>query len=158
MNHKHPKDRKNLQSLRKPFENARRGRCRKVLTFGVYDLLHKGHILLFKHAKEKGDFLIVAVQDDGAVLKYKPTAQMVNNTDERTFMVESIRYVDKVVTYTDVDEDIQHIDFDILVTGPDQIHSGFQRAIKWCLEHGKKHIVIERTDGISSSMLREIRK
>lgn len=141
----------------KPNINSERNKSCIVLTFGVYDLLHKGHVLLFKHAKEKGDFLTVAVQADEAVLKYKPTAKMVNNTVERTFMVESIRYVDRVVTYTDVDEDIKNIEFDILVTGPDQIHSGFQRAIKWCLEHGKKHIVIERTEGISSSMLREMR-
>lgn len=148
-----------MESSTNPQPNIKleRNKCRIVLTFGVYDLLHKGHVLLFKHAREKGDFLTVAVQADEAVLKYKPTAKMVNNTAERTFMVGSIRYVDKVVTYTDVDEDIKNIDFDILVTGPDQVHSGFQRAIKWCLEHGKKHIVIERTEGISSSMLREMR-
>lgn len=34
-----------------------------VLTFGVYDLLHIGHILLFKRARELGDRLVVAVQD-----------------------------------------------------------------------------------------------
>lgn len=128
---------------------------KKVLTFGVYDLLHLGHILLFKHAKEFGDSLIVAVQNGDYILKYKPEAKIMNGTDERMMMVASIRYVDEVVTYKDVDIDIQNIDFDILVKGPDQNHSGFQRAIEWCKSNGKKVVVIPRTEGISSSLLRE---
>ena len=118
-------------------------------------MLHIGHILLFKHAKELGDELIVAVQDGGSILKYKPNTQMVYSTDERLYMVSSIRYVDTVVTYQDVDIDIQKIDFDILAKGPDQSHSGFQRAVEWCKAHGKEVVTIPRTEGISSSMLRE---
>lgn len=128
---------------------------KKVLTFGVYDLLHLGHILLFKHAREKGDYLIAAVQDEEYVLKYKPEANLINGTDERKMMVASIRYVDSVVSYKDVDVDIKNIDFDILAVGPDQNHAGFQRAKAWCKENGKEIVVIPRTEGISSTLLRE---
>ena len=128
---------------------------KKVLTFGVYDLLHIGHILLFKHAKEKGDFLIVAVQDGGYIQKYKPNAKIINTTDERRMMVASIRFVDEVVTYKDVDKDIVNLDFDVFAVGPDQNHEGFQKAIEWCKANGKEVMVIPRTEGISSSLLRE---
>lgn len=128
---------------------------KRVLTFGVYDLLHLGHILLFKHAKETGDYLIAAVQDGDSILKYKPEATIINTTDERRMMVASIRYVDEVITYKDVDGDIVNIDFDIFAIGPDQNHEGFQKAIKWCRRNGKKVVVIPRTEGISSSLLRE---
>jgi len=128
---------------------------KRVLTFGVYDLLHLGHILLFKHAKEKGDYLIAAVQDGDSILKYKPEATIINTTDERRMMVASIRYVDEVITYKDVDNDIVNIDFDILAIGPDQNHEGFQRAIKWRKKNDKEVVVIPRTEGISSSLLRE---
>lgn len=127
----------------------------KVLTFGVYDMLHIGHILLFKHAKELGSKLIVAVQDGDCILKYKPGTKMIYNTDERLYMVNSIRYVDEVVTYKDVDIDIQKIDFDIFAKGPDQCHAGFQRAVEWCKANGKEVVVIPRTEGISSTLLRE---
>lgn len=127
----------------------------RVLTFGVYDMLHIGHILLFMHAKELGDELIVAVQDGDSILKYKPDTKMVYSTDERIYMVSSIRYVDTVVTYQDVDVDIQKIDFDILAKGPDQNHAGFQRAVAWCETHGKRVVTIPRTEGISSTMLRK---
>lgn len=133
-----------------------------ILTVGVFDMLHIGHILLFKHAKElfpnEKYQLTVAVQDESCILKYKPDTKMVYNTEERMFMVSSIRWVDKVVTYQDVDMDVQKIDFDVFVIGPDQNHTGFQRAIQWCKAHGKEVVVIPRTEGISSTMLRKYSK
>lgn len=101
-----------------------------ALTFGVYDMMHIGHILLFKRAKEQGEKLIVAVQDGDFILKYKPDTRIIYTTEERLYMVSTIRYVDEVVTYQDVDKDIQHIAFDVLVLGQDQNHAGFQRAIE----------------------------
>ena len=129
-----------------------------ILTVGVYDMLHIGHILLFKHAKEIGDRLVVAVQDGDFIQKYKPGTRMVYTTEERMYMVSAIKYVDEVVVYRDVDKDIQNIDFDVFAKGPDQMHEWFQRAVKWCEEHGKDVVVIPRTEGISSTMLREYTK
>lgn len=129
-----------------------------VLTFGVYDMLHIGHMLLFKRAKELGDRLIVAVQDQECILKYKPGTRMVYSTEERLYMVSAIKYVDEVIVYKDVDRDIQNIDFDILVRGEDQQHAGFQRAIEWCVRNDKEVVMLTRTEGISSTMLREYSK
>lgn len=127
---------------------------KKVLTVGVYDLIHKGHVELYRRAKGLGDYLIVATQDGDFILKYKPTAKVLNSTEDRKYMIKSIRYVDEVITYTDVDKIVQEVEFDVFVTGPDQCHDGFQRAIKWCEEHGKEHIVLGRTVGVSSSELK----
>lgn len=133
-----------------------------ILTFGVYDMLHIGHILLFKHAKElfpnEKCKLIVAVQEGDFILKYKPNTNMIYTTEERMFMVSSIRWVDEVVTYQDVDFDIQKINFDVFAKGPDQNHIGFQKAVEWCKANGKEVVVIPRTEGISSTMLREYSK
>ena len=128
---------------------------KKVFTVGVYDMLHIGHIKLFKHARELGDYLIVAVQESEYIKKYKPSANFVYDTAERIFMVGSIKYVDEVITYCDVDEIIKQTSFDIFAKGPDQNHFGFQNAVKWCKEHAKEVVVIPRTEGISSTMLRQ---
>lgn len=128
---------------------------KKILTVGVYDLIHKGHIELYRRARALGDYLIVAVQDSDYILKYKPTAKILNSTENRMYMVKSIRYVDEVITYTDVDRIVKEIDFDVFITGPDQVHAGFQAAIKWCEENGKEHIILGRTEGVSSSELKE---
>lgn len=69
-------------------------------------------------------------------------------------MIKSIRYVDEVITYTDVDKIVKDVDFDVFVTGPDQCHAGFQRAIQWCEQNGKEHVILARTDGVSSSELK----
>ncbi len=130
-----------------------------ILTVGVYDMLHIGHILLFKHAKElfpkEECKLIVAVQDGDCIHKYKPETNMIYTTEERMFMVSAVRWVDEVVVYKDVDKDIQNIDFDVFAKGPDQIHAGFQRAVEWCEANGKQVAIIPRTEGISSTLLRE---
>lgn len=133
-----------------------------ILTVGVYDMLHIGHILLFKHAKElfSGEEcrLVVAVQDGDYILKYKPGTKMVYTTEERMFMVSAVRWVDDVVIYKDVDVDIQNINFDVFAKGPDQQHAGFLRAVEWCKANGKEVVVIPRTEGISSTMLRDYSK
>ena len=123
---------------------------KKVLTVGVYDLIHIGHVNLFKNAKRlsEGGELIVAVQDSDVVLKYKPSAKLVYTTEERLYMVKAIRFVDEVIVYEAVDEIVKTVDFDILVTGPDQQHDGFKKAIEWCKQHGKEHVVIPRTEGV----------
>lgn len=127
---------------------------KKVFTVGVYDLLHKGHVELYRRAKGLGDYLIVAVPDSDFILKYEPTAKVLNSTEDRKYMIKCIRYVDEVISYTEVDKRVQEVDFYVFVTGPDQCHAGFQRAIQWCEEHGRQHIVLGRTDGVSSSELK----
>ena len=131
---------------------------KRILTVGVFDMLHIGHVLLFKKARELGDYLIVAVQEDDCILKYKPGTKMVYTTEERKFMVGALRYVDEVVTYRDVDTDIQGLDFDVFAKGPDQSHAGFQRAEAWCRAHGKEVVVIPRTENISSTLLKSYSK
>lgn len=132
-----------------------------IITFGVFDLLHLEHILLFKRIKEMGTEkwgdvkLVVAVQRSEIVTKYKPEAKLVYNTQERMTMVSSVKWVDSVITYDDIDVDIREAVFDIFAKGPDQNHKGFQNAVKWCGENNKEVFVIPRTEGISSTQLRE---
>lgn len=131
---------------------------KKVLTVGVYDLLHIGHVELFRKARKLGDHLTVAVQDSEVVLAYKPGAKLIYSTEERAYMVRSIRYVDEVVSYRDVSDIVKEVDFDIFAKGPDQQHEGFQRAVEWCKANGKEVITLPRTEGISSSDLKELIK
>jgi len=131
---------------------------KKVLTVGVYDLLHVGHVELFRKAKALGDYLIVAVQDSEVVKAYKPEAQMVYSTEERCYMVRAIRYVDEVVVYRDVSDIVQEIDFDVFAKGPDQSHEGFQKAVSWCQAHGRQVVVLPRTEGISTTDMKMLIK
>lgn len=128
----------------------------KVVTFGVYDYFHLGHLRLFKNARELGDYLIVAVQDGNYILKTKPNAKVMYTTEERKELVGALRVVDEVVDYTDVDVTIKTLDFDVFAIGEDQNHEGFQRAIKWCEDNGKEVVRMKRTPGICSSEIKKM--
>lgn len=127
---------------------------KKILTVGVYDYFHLGHLRLYKQCKEHGDYLIVAVQEGDYILKFKPNAKVLYSTDERMELVESIGIVDEVITYQSVDEIVKDVDFDVFAVGEDQNHDGFQRAIKWCKEHGKEVVILKRTPNICSSQIK----
>lgn len=128
---------------------------KKVLTVGVFDLFHYGHLALFEKCKQQGNYLIVAVQDSEWILKYKPDCQMVYTTDQRVTMIRALRVVDEVVVYRDVDSFVTTIDFDVFCRGEDQTHEGFQRAVRWCENNGKTVVVMSRTKGVSSRDLKE---
>ncbi len=128
---------------------------KKVITVGVFDYFHLGHLRLFENAKKYGDYLIVAVQDGGSIRKTKPEADIFYTTEQRLELVKALRVVDEVIIYEDVDTIVQKVDFDVFAVGGDQIHSGFQRAVKWCEEHGKEVIRLSRTPGIASSQIKK---
>jgi len=68
-------------------------------TCGSFDLLHAGHALMLKECKNYCDTLIVGLQKDPSVdrdYKNKP----VQTLEERRIMLESIKYVDKIHTYS----------------------------------------------------------
>lgn len=127
----------------------------KVLTFGVFDFFHYGHLKLFERARALGDYLIVAVQKGEEITKTKPDAQVMYTTEQRMEMVGAIRFVDEAISYDQVDTTIQNVDFDIFAIGADQQHPGFQRAIAWCKENGKQVILLERTPNICSSNIKK---
>ena len=123
---------------------------KRVLTVGVYDFFHLGHLNLFERARALGDYLVVAVQDGDYILKYKPDADIMYSTEERKRLVGALRVVDEVITYKDVDRTVAEVPFDVFVLGGDQCHEGFQRAAEWCVEHGKEVVRLPRTEGICS--------
>lgn len=128
----------------------------KILTFGVYDYFHLGHLRLFKQCKEHADYLIVAVQDGDYIKKFKPDAQVLYSTEQRVEMLEALRIVDKVVVYQTVGAAaLETIDFDILALGEDHRGGRFDEAENWCAEHGKQVVRLKRTPEISSSRIKK---
>lgn len=128
----------------------------KILTFGVYDYLHLGHLRLFKQCKDYADYLIVAVQDGYSILKFKPNAKVLYSTDERIEMLQALRIVDQVVVYDSVSpETLEKIDFDILALGEDHVGERFDRVIEWCKSHNKGVVRLKRTPNICSSDIKK---
>lgn len=128
---------------------------KKVITVGVFDYFHLGHLRLFENAKKLGDYLIVAVQSGDCILKTKPNAKILYTTEQRIDIVKALRVVDEVIVYEDVDTLLPQCNFDIFAIGSDQNHAGFQRAVKWCQENGRQVIELPRTPGICSTAIKQ---
>lgn len=127
---------------------------KKVITVGVFDYFHLGHLRLFQQAKNLGDYLIVAVQDNDWIKKTKPDANIMYSTQQRIELVSALRIVDEVIVYTDVDVTLPTVNFDIFAVGEDQNHNGFKRAIEWCNNSGKQIVRLYRTPNICSSSIK----
>ena len=129
----------------------------KVLTFGVFDYFHIGHLRLFKQCRKYGDYLIVAVQDSEYIKKYKPNSEIFYPTEIRMEMLNSLKEVDKVVSYNELNiETIKNIEFDILALGEDHIGGRFDMVTNWCKENGKRVVRLKRTPNVCSSSIKEI--
>ena len=128
----------------------------KILTFGVFDYFHLGHLRLFQQAKQYGDYLIIAVQDEKYIKQFKPDANVLYSTEERVEILEALRIVDEVVVYDVVGAAaLEKIDFDILALGEDHHGKRFDEMTDWCEKNGKKIVRLKRTPRFDSSVIKE---
>ena len=98
-------------------------RKKKVVGFtcGAFDLLHAGHALMLEECKKYCDYLVVGVQDDPSLDRPEKN-RPVMTYDERIIMVEAIKAVDDVVTYSteaDLVELLKSINPDVRIIGAD---------------------------------------
>ena len=126
-------------------------------TTGVYDMFHIGHLNILKKAKEQCDYLIVGVSTDELVQHEKNKTPVIP-FKERYQIVESIKYVDRVVTQSDKNKfkawEIYH--FDKMFVGSDWKGTPqWQNYERQFAPTGVQIIYLEHTDGISSTILRE---
>lgn len=68
----------------------------KVMVFGTFDILHKGHLNFFKQARKHGDYLIAVVARDKTVLAVKGKLPR-NNEKTRLNNIKEIKLVDKAL-------------------------------------------------------------
>ncbi len=123
---------------------------RTVITYGTFDLLHVGHVNLLKRAKEMGDYLIVGLStDDFNILKHK---QSFYSYQDRKVILESVRYVDKVIPeriWEQKKDDILTYQVDTFVMGNDW-KGKFDELCSFC-----EVVYLPRTDGISSTIIKD---
>ncbi len=124
---------------------------RVVITYGTFDLMHEGHINIFKRAKELGDILIVAVStDDFNASKGKAAHDSFSKRIMNVYNNEFVDYVIPEMSWAQKAKDIKYLNVNTFVMGSDW--SGkFDELTKT----GVEIRILERTPGISSTQLRE---
>ena len=95
---------------------------KKVWVNGTFDVLHRGHLELFKFAKSKGDHLIVGIDSDQRIRESKGSSRPVNSVEDRYFFLKCIKYIDEIRTFgsdTELRDMIASYEPDYLVVGSD---------------------------------------
>ncbi len=72
---------------------------RVVLTNGVFDLLHTGHLHYLQHARALGDALVIALNSDASVRELKGPLRPIQNEEERAFALAATWFVDGIVIF-----------------------------------------------------------
>jgi glycerol-3-phosphate cytidylyltransferase len=123
---------------------------------GVFDLFHIGHLAILRRAKEECDYLIVGVNTDDLVRSYKNKSPVIP-FEERISIVESIKYVDKVVVQENRDKVAawRKYHFDIMFCGGDwRGNSLYEEAEKALRENNVRVVYLPYTKGVSSTLRR----
>jgi rfaE bifunctional protein nucleotidyltransferase chain/domain len=127
-----------------------------VLTNGIFDLLHVGHLRYLRAARREGDILVVGVNADSAV--HKPGRPVVP-ADERAELVAALEPVDLVVIFDEPTAErlLQRIRPDVYVKGADYSEQTLPEA-KTAREVGARLVFMPLTpDRSSSRLLRALR-
>ena len=122
----------------------------KVITYGTYDLLHRGHIRLLERAKALGDYLIVGVTADGFD-QARGKINVQQSLMERIEAVKATGLADEIIVEEyegQKIDDIKRYDVDIFTVGSDW-KGHFDYVNEFC-----RVVYLERTQGISSSEIR----
>ncbi len=110
-----------LERLREIREDLKRAGRKVVFTNGCFDLLHGGHVHLFKFAKSQGDVLIVAVNDDASIQRFKGPERPIFPLAERLEILSALDSIDYLIPFSE-DTPIRLIETllpDVLVKGGD---------------------------------------
>lgn len=123
---------------------------KKILTYGTFDLIHKGHILLLQRAKAMGDHLTVAVStDEFNAIKGKAAY---TSWEDRKFILEALKCVDEVIPENDWEQkikDVQKHNIDTFVMGSDW-EGKFDFLKEYC-----EVVYLPRTEGVSTTKIKE---
>lgn len=124
---------------------------RKVITYGTFDLFHRGHYNILKRAKEEGDYLVVGVTGES----YDTERGKLSVQDSLATRIENVKktgFADMIIVEEYLGQKIQDIikyDIDVLVIGSDW-KGKFDHLRKYCEVR-----YLERTKNISSTQIRE---
>ena len=131
-----------------------------VLANGTFDLLHVGHVRCLRDAKSRGDYLVVALNSDASVKKYKNPKLPIQKEDERVEVLAALRCVDYVVKFSDPTADglLAAVKPDIVAKGTDYTPDTVPEKETVAAYGGVIAICGDKKDHASSKIIEKIKK
>jgi|TARA_R110000787_G_scaffold280189_1_gene390788 rfaE bifunctional protein nucleotidyltransferase chain/domain len=120
-----------------------------IWTNGCFDILHRGHIELFKYAKSLGDWLVVGIDTDERVKASKGPSRPFNTIEDRIAILESIKYIDEIYVFDTNSE----LDTQVLLSGAEIMVVGSDYRNKKVIgrRHAQKVKFFDRIKGYSTT-------
>jgi D-beta-D-heptose 7-phosphate kinase/D-beta-D-heptose 1-phosphate adenosyltransferase len=119
-----------------------------VFTNGCFDLLHSGHMELFKFCRSKGDIVVVGLNSDASITRLKGPTRPINSQKTRTDLLEAITYIDYIIVFEEdtPEEIIKVLKPYYLIKGGDYKPESIIGA-----QYAKETIVCDFVSGVSST-------
>jgi D-glycero-beta-D-manno-heptose 1-phosphate adenylyltransferase len=92
---------KTKDQIREISENLRKQNKKIVTTNGSFDILHYAHVNLLEKAKQEGDILIVLINSDSSIRKFKGENRPIIPEHERAIMLSALQSVDYIVIFNE---------------------------------------------------------
>lgn len=134
---------------------------RKVYTGGTFDLFHRGHVNFLRQCKEIGDTVIVSLNTDEFIYRYKGEYPVVSYEDRKEVLL-SCKYVDKVIPNSEGEDSkptILDVNPKFIVIGSDWAKKDYYKQMnftqEWLDEHNYILIYIPYTENISTSLIKK---
>ncbi len=133
---------------------------RKVYTGGTFDLFHKGHVNFLRQCKEIGDYIVVSLNTDDFIYRYKGSYPIIKYEDRRDVLL-SCKYVDEVIPNTDGEDSkpaILSVKPKFLIIGSDWCKKDYYKQMNftqnWLDEQGIILVYLPYTENISSTLIK----
>ncbi len=97
-------------------------------TCSCFDLLHAGHILMLKDAKQQCDYLVAGLQTDPTIDRPLEKNSPIQSTKERKIQLDAVKYVDEIIIYNsekELYEFLKKLNPDIRILGSDYKNKNF---------------------------------
>ena len=130
---------------------------RTGFTCSVFDLLHAGHIMMLREAKEQCDYLIVGLQTDPTIDRPDEKNKPVQSLVERYAQLSAVEYVDEIIPYeteNDLIDILNMYHIDLRVLGEEYREKDFTGK-ETCRKRGIELYFNQRDHRFSTSDLRE---
>jgi len=134
------------------FVNTLKSKGKTIVTLnGSFDLMHAGHLYIIYEAKKAGDILIVALNTDSSIQRYKSPDRPIIPLEYRLQMMSALEFVDYVTWFDETDPR------ECLAKIRPHVHVNGAEYGQECIEadtvkkHGGRLVLVPRIDGLATS-------
>ena len=144
------------EQLRIAVQDAKAHDEKIVFTNGCFDIVHAGHVGYLAKAKQLGDRLIVAINDDGSAHRLKGPGRPINPVERRMAVLAGLEAVDWVVSFSEDTPEplLECLQPEVLVKGGDYTMDEVVGG-DYVNSYGGEVRVLEFLDNCSTSAIME---